>query len=126
VGELYNEVPDRVSDTAILIGLGLAAGSCLILGYGAALAAMFTAYVRTTAKAAGAPMDFCGPMAKQHRMFVTTLTCIYLAASPASWRPTWQSFGLPAAALALITFGSVVTALRRLHRAARALREKKA
>src|SRR5262245_5482762 len=27
VGELYNEVPDRISDSAILIGLGYAAGS---------------------------------------------------------------------------------------------------
>ena len=44
VGELFNEVPDRVSDTAVLVGLGVAAGS-LALGLGAALAAMLTAYV---------------------------------------------------------------------------------
>src|SRR5689334_15508097 len=33
VGELYNEVPDRVSDTAILVGLGYAAGGHVIWGY---------------------------------------------------------------------------------------------
>ena len=127
VGELYNEVPDRVSDTAILIGLGLAAGGHVLLGLAAALAAMFTAYVRTTAKAAGSAMDFCGPMAKQHRMFVVTLTCLYLAAAPRAWRPVCPphpTLGIPAAALALITLGSIVTALRRLARAGTALRKK--
>lgn len=37
-GELFNEVPDRVSDTAVLLGLGVAAGSPA-LGLAAALAA---------------------------------------------------------------------------------------
>src|SRR5690606_25545824 len=46
LGELYNEVPDRVSDTAILLGLGVAAGGNWGLGLAAALAAMATAYIR--------------------------------------------------------------------------------
>jgi phosphatidylglycerophosphate synthase len=54
VGELFNEVPDRVSDSAILIGLGFAAGGSALLGLAAALTAMFTAYVRAVGKAAGA------------------------------------------------------------------------
>ena len=33
LGELYNEVPDRVSDVATLVGLGYAAGSNITLGY---------------------------------------------------------------------------------------------
>jgi hypothetical protein len=33
VGELYNEVPDRVSDTATLIGAGYAVGGDITLGY---------------------------------------------------------------------------------------------
>jgi phosphatidylglycerophosphate synthase len=32
IGELYNEVPDRISDTAILIGMGYAAGGTPVLG----------------------------------------------------------------------------------------------
>src|ERR1043165_10191874 len=45
LGELYNEIPDRISDGAGLIGLGIAAGSWG-LGAIAALAAVATAYVR--------------------------------------------------------------------------------
>src|SRR5439155_6616796 len=72
VGELYNEVPDRVSDAAILIGAGYAAGGDILLGSAAACVALFTAYVRAMGKAAGARNEFCGPMAKQQRMFVIT------------------------------------------------------
>lgn len=115
VGELFNEVPDRVSDTAILIGLGVAAGS-LALGLAAALAAMLTAYIRTTARAAGAPSDFGGPMAKQHRMALATGLAVWCAVLPSAW-VVW-------AVLAVITAGSLLTAWLRLSRAAVALRSK--
>src|SRR5437870_2463229 len=36
VGELFNEVPDRVSDSATLIGLGYAIGGDVLLGFGTA------------------------------------------------------------------------------------------
>lgn len=118
VGELFNEVPDRVSDTAVLVGLGVASGD-LALGLAAALAAMLTAYVRTTARSAGAPPDFSGPMAKQHRMAVVTALALWSALAQPSW-----SGGVPLVwwALVLITLGSVATAWRRLARAATALR----
>src|SRR5258708_5623567 len=45
VGELYNEIPDRISDSAVLIGVGIAGGDWG-LGASAALAAVATAYVR--------------------------------------------------------------------------------
>src|SRR4029079_15179225 len=45
-GELYNEVPDRVSDAAVFIGLGYAASGQLEFGYLAALISVFVAYVR--------------------------------------------------------------------------------
>src|SRR5215831_529776 len=70
VGELYNEVPDRVSDAAVFIGAGYAWGGNIALGYIATILAIFTAYVRAAGKIAGAPNEFCGPMAKQHRMLV--------------------------------------------------------
>jgi phosphatidylglycerophosphate synthase len=122
LGELYNEVPDRISDAALLIGAGLAAGGHTVLGYGAALAAVFTAYVRATAKAAGAPQDFCGPMAKQQRMFLLTIVAVYCGLTPLSWQPAYvikgQSLGPAALALAVILVGSLLTAFRRLARAA--------
>ena len=64
VGELYNEVPDRVSDAATLVGLGYAAGGVPWLGFLAAILAIFVAYVRAAVKVAGGPQDYSGPMAK--------------------------------------------------------------
>jgi phosphatidylglycerophosphate synthase len=129
VGELYNEVPDRVSDAALFIGLGFAAGGNLLLGFAAALAAVFTAYVRAAAKVAGAPQDYGGPMAKPQRMFVLTLLAVYSAAAPTAWQPNWiiggTTLGLAAMTLALIAAGSLVTAVGRLQRAARHLRQTK-
>lgn len=123
LGELMNEVPDRVSDSAILIGLGYAAGGDVVLGYAAALAAMATAYVRMTALATGAPADFRGPMAKQHRMFVVTLVGLHGAvAGLVDWPGPDGALPVPAAALLLVVAGSLVTAARRLIRAARSVR----
>src|SRR6058998_1272946 len=86
VGELYNEVPDRVSDAAVFIGAGYAWGGNVALGYVATILAIFTAYVRAAGKIAGAPNEFCGPMAKQHRMLVITVACLYSVVVPRSWQ----------------------------------------
>lgn len=125
LGELYNEVPDRVSDTATLLGLGYAAASCPTLGWIAAVLAVFVAYVRAAAKTAGAPHDYCGPMAKPHRMFVVTLAALYAGLMPTAWQPRLgpHALGIPAAALLVIIVGCIATAWRRLARAARTLRK---
>ena len=126
LGELYNEVPDRISDVAVLIGVGYAAGGAPTLGCVAAMVALFVAYVRAMDKVAGAPNDFCGPMAKAHRMAVVTVLGLYIAASPATWRLDWGPGGAwaeAAVALWIIIAGGVLTAIRRLRRAGRALRE---
>ncbi|WP_426956315.1 CDP-alcohol phosphatidyltransferase family protein [Muricoccus radiodurans] len=110
LGELWNEVPDRVSDTAVLLGLGVAAGSPA-LGAVAALAAMATAYVRAVGKAAGAPSDFRGPMAKQHRMALVTALGVWGAVAPWSWQ---ASLRLAFWTLVAIAALSLLTAIRRL------------
>lgn len=125
VGELYNEVPDRLSDVATLIGAGYAVGGEPMLGYLAACAALFTAYIRAMGKGAGAPQEFCGPMAKQQRMFLVTVTAIWYGLTPQDWQPRWEDMnngGIMAAVLALIAMGSLITALRRLWRIAGNLR----
>jgi phosphatidylglycerophosphate synthase len=119
VGELYNDLPDRFSDMATLIGLGYAAGGSPELGYLAALAAVMTAYVRVLGKASGTPYDFAGPMAKQHRMALVTATCVACAILPTAWTVEVR---LPAIVLGVILAGSCVTILRRLIRVARTLR----
>lgn len=119
VGELFNEVPDRVSDVAVLLGLSLGAGAGWGLGLAAGLAAMATAYVRAVGRAAGAKSDFSGPMAKQQRMAVATALAVWCAVAPAGWG---AGSALPAVVLAAVTALSVLTAARRLWHIAGALR----
>src|SRR5262245_13598749 len=48
-GDIYNELPDRLADIAILVGAGYSARHLPYgetLGWAAALAAVFTAYIR--------------------------------------------------------------------------------
>lgn len=126
VGELYNEVPDRVSDSAVLVGLGYSAGGDPVLGFSAACLAQFVAYVRAAAKCAGSPQDYCGPMAKQHRMFTVIAVALWCGLAPSDWQPAWgeSKRGLAMIALALIIMGCILTALRRLRRAANHLRQR--
>ena len=124
VGELYNEVPDRISDAAVFIGAGFAWGGNIALGYIATILAVFTAYVRAAGKIAGAPNEFCGPMAKQHRMLVITLICLYSAVTPRSWQIISfndSQIGLMTLGLAVIIVGCVITVFRRVSRIACAL-----
>jgi phosphatidylglycerophosphate synthase len=123
VGELYNEIPDRVSDMAALIGLGYAAGSNPRLGYLAAGLAVFVAYVRAAARSAGAPSDFRGPMAKQQRMFLVTVVAAFMGFAPEAWTlATWRGLTVPGMVLLVICAGCVITAIRRIVRASGILR----
>jgi phosphatidylglycerophosphate synthase len=124
-GELFNEVPDRVSDAAVFIGAGFAWGGSITLGYVATILAIFTAYVRAAGKIAGAPNEFCGPMAKQHRMFVMTLVSLYSAVTPRSWQAIalgGSRVGLISLGLAVIIAGCVWTVGRRLGRISHVLK----
>lgn len=119
VGELYNEVPDRVSDVAALVGAGYAAGSSPALGWLAACLSLFVTYIRAVGKGEGLTPDYRGPMAKQHRMALLTAVCAYLALAPGAWRPRIDAgdpapAGLMAVALAVICAGCLVTGWRRL------------
>jgi len=120
LGDLYNEIPDRLADVVILLGAGAAVRNVtggLALGCGAALAALFTAYIRVLAGSLGMTQPFIGPMAKQHRMFVLTIAALCAAVEAA--------LGMPMRALvtglAIIAAGAVVTAWRRIALIAAAL-----
>lgn len=78
LGPVFNEFPDRIADSLLLVAAGYATGNSS-LGWLAALAAALTAYVRTFGAACGNGHDFRGPMAKQQRMFVLTVTCLSVA-----------------------------------------------
>ncbi len=124
VGDLYNEVPDRISDSAIFIGAGLAVGGRLDLGLCAALVAVFVAYVRAMGASVNVGQVFLGPMAKQQRMALMTVTCLACAVLPAAFlrvhEPT--GIGIAGVALTLIIVGGIVTSYRRLSVIARQMR----
>lgn len=107
-GALYNEFPDRVADSLLIVALGHAAGEPW-LGWAGALAAALTAYVRVFGGALGQPQDFRGPMAKQHRMAILTFACLFGFAE--TFVPG-SLYALQAAAWLILT-GSIVTCVTR-------------
>jgi len=117
LGAVWNELPDRVTDSIILVSLGDAFGPAW-LGWACALLALATAYVRLLGGALGLVQRFLGPMAKQHRMFVATFALVpaaipaFAAQAPLAMR----------VALAVIAAGSALTCVRRTRAIAHQLR----
>ncbi|NBX66981.1 MAG: CDP-alcohol phosphatidyltransferase family protein [Proteobacteria bacterium] len=112
-GELFNDIPDRISDTLMLVAAGYAVGGPWgeMLGWAAALMAMGTAYARTLGRSLGAPTDFQGPMAKTHRMVVIVVACLIA--------PFWYTALL--AGLVVIIIGCALTIWNRVFAAYRYL-----
>lgn len=151
VGVLYNELPDRISDAMALVGAGYAATGHIGLGWFAAVVAVMTAYVRAVGKAETGVNDFCGPMAKPHRMATLTVACLVAAVLPGSAHAAIfeavgdvrvhlpgviadamaprsavePSFGVVALGLVAIAVGAVWNCVRRTMRIARRLRSAK-
>jgi len=121
-GEIFNEVPDRFADVALLAALGYALPgypAAAELGWAAALAAVLTAYIRAFGGALGLSQNFSGPMAKPHRMAVLTFACLlssvegflHLQRGTILWVALW-----------IILIGSAWTCVRRLLSISRELR----
>lgn len=117
VGALYNEFPDRIADSLLLVALGYAA---LVpwLGWLAALLAALTAYVRATGGALGSAQDFRGPMAKPHRMAALTLACL-VGAAEIRWNGTRYALLIGAVVIAA---GAALTCATRTLALAKQLR----
>ena len=96
-----------------------------MLGYIATILAIFTAYVHAAGKIAWTPNEwFCGPMAKQHRMLVITVACLYSGVVPRSsqmFRFADFALGVMAIGLGVIIVGCLITVVGRLKRIAHAL-----
>lgn len=116
-GGFWNEFPDRAADMLILMGVALGLHDPA-LGWAAVSFAFLTAYVRQLGVSCGAPADFAGPMAKQHRMALITG-----AAALSLPEPLWGWHGQTLhIALWIIAIGAGLTALRRAVRLVRRLR----
>lgn len=113
-GPFWNEVPDRLSDAAFLVGAGFAADN-IALGWAATALAALTAYLRELGRSEGFAPDYSGPMAKQHRMALLTGGCLAAAIWP-------EPEKVLTATLWLIAAGTAATALRRSLRLIRALK----
>jgi phosphatidylglycerophosphate synthase len=108
LGEIFNELPDRISDSIILVcaGYSIFDGS---LGWIAALLALLTAYIRILGVSLNTNAYFNGPMAKPHRMFALTVGCLLAVV----FSPTNLDKAIIRVALICIIFGSIATCFRR-------------
>jgi phosphatidylglycerophosphate synthase len=81
-GNLFNDVPDRIADLIIIIGLGICSKSIEYNSYAMTFAwlnaslAIMTAYLRVLGTSLGAPTNFSGIMAKPQRMALVTFAAI--------------------------------------------------
>jgi len=110
-GAIWNEFPDRIEDSLLLVPAGYAA-ELPWLGWLCALLAAICAYVRLLGGTLGRPQDFGGPMAKPHRMAALTIGCLVAT--------LW--FGGLQVALGVIAAGTGLTIALRLMRLSKALR----
>jgi phosphatidylglycerophosphate synthase len=67
-GEILNDLPDRISDVLVFVGVAHSGLCAVVSGYWAAIFAVLTAYVGMLGQAVGAQREFSGVMAKPWRM----------------------------------------------------------
>ncbi len=114
-GELFNDIPDRIADPLILVAAGYAISAVSwgdALGWLAGLLAVMTAYIRTLGVSMGAPVNFRGPMAKQHRMAVMTGAALLTVIESWFGNGSVQGYVI-LLALMVSAVGSVITAINR-------------
>lgn len=111
-GDLYNDVPDRFADALFILPIGYAAGGVGVeLGWLAALLAVMTAYFRWIGAYKTGLHLFQGPMAKQHRMALLTITSVaVIIALPFGYERI-----VCLIALIVMNAGLVITLIRRLY-----------
>lgn len=119
LGVLYNEFPDRIADSVLLVALGHVAGYGW-LGWLMALLAALTAYIRVTGGSLSLAQDFRGPQAKPHRMAVMT-AALLIGAAELHWRGSGHVL---LAGCVVIATGSVLTCVLRTRAIARQLQER--
>ena len=116
-GGVWNEVPDRFTDTLFLVAAGIGCGQPWA-GAAAAWAAVMTAYVRSLGAELTGKQDFCGPFAKPQRMVLLTAASLL---TPLEFLWMGNTRLLPAV-LWILAGGALFTALRRLWRLAATLK----
>lgn len=126
-GEILNDLPDRVSDVLIFVGVAHSGWCITALGYWGAIAAVLTAYVGTFGQAVGVGRQFGGVMAKPWRMVVLHIgSWVMLGAMWSGRGATIGGLTLMDWALLVVLAGCVQTIGVRLRRIMRLLNERAA
>jgi phosphatidylglycerophosphate synthase len=121
-GEILNDLPDRISDIVIFVGVAHSGLMNPLIGYWAAIFAVLTAYVGLFGQALGVQRQFGGIMSKPWRM-----VALHVGA--------WLTFFLPPQSSAILTIfdwtclviiaGCVETIVVRLKRITVTLQDKR-
>ena len=120
-GEILNDLPDRISDVAIFVGIAHSGLMNLLIGYWTAIFAVLTAYVALLGQGLGVQRQFGGIMSKPWRMVALSigawLTFFFAAQSSAAFTLLdWTCF--------VIIVGCIETIVVRLKRITAALQDK--
>ncbi len=121
-GEILNDLPDRVSDVIIFVGVAHSGLMNPIFGYWAAIAAVLTAYVGLFGQALGVQREFGGIMSKPWRM-----VALHIGAWLALFLgdQSFASFAILDWTCLVVIGGSIQTMVVRLKRITAALQDKR-
>lgn len=125
-GEILNDLPDRISDVLIFVGVAHSGLNAPLGGYLTAIFALLTAYVGMLGQAVGVQREFSGIMSKPWRM-VALHVGAWITLGLLWWgdgRIRYAGFTVLDWTHLVIILGCVQTIGVRLARIMRALREK--
>ena len=116
-GEILNDLPDRISDIIIFIGVAHSGWMNPLFGYWAAIFAVLTAYVGLFGQALGGEREFGGIMSKPWRMVALSVGAwltFFLQRGP-------ERFSILDLTCVIVVIGCIQTIVVRLKRIAAAL-----
>jgi phosphatidylglycerophosphate synthase len=93
-GEIVNDLPDRVSDVLIFVGVAHSGWCNPFLAYWVAIAALIVAYVGLFGQAVGVQREFSGVMAKPWRIVALSIGALVTMFLVLQGRPFWTGRGM--------------------------------
>ncbi len=121
-GEIINDLPDRISDVIIFVGMAHSGWCRPFPAYWVAMAALIVAYVGLFGQAVGVQREFSGVMAKPWRIVVLSIGALATMILVLRDQPYWfGDFTILDWAHFVILAGCVQTVAIRLSRIFRAL-----
>jgi len=122
-GEIINDLPDRISDVLIFVGIAHSGWCNAYYAYWVAIAAVIVAYVGLFGQAVGVKREFSGVMAKPWRIVVVSLGALTTMFLVLNGRRYWfADFAVLDWTHFVILAGCVQTVFVRLSRIFRALK----